>query len=109
MFDFNRMWEQTEDFLRRHIKPKPVVEAEKRRSERRMRSAMRRLTHAASLTGASGVGVVGYSLAVAPIGTAGLIAAAAATAVAAGTALFWPRRSPVDGKISREELVALVG
>jgi hypothetical protein len=109
MFDFNRAWQQTEDFLRRHIKPKAVVEAEKRRGRRRSRDAMLRLTRAASVSGASGVGILGYGLAVAPIGTPGLIAAGAATAVAAGVALLWPRRSPVEGKISRAELIALIG
>ena len=109
MFDFNKAWEQAEDFLRRHIKPKAVAEAEKRRSQRRAQVAMRKFNRAASISGASGVGVLGYTLAVAPIGTPALIAAGAATAIAAGLALCWPTRSPVDGKISREELTALVG
>ena len=108
MFDFNKAWEQAEDFLRRHIKPKAVVEAEKRRAQRRAQVAMRKFNRAASIAGTSGAGVLGYSLAVAPVGTPGLIAAGAATLVAAGAALCWPTRSPVDGKISREELTALV-
>lgn len=108
MFDFSKAWEQTEDFLRRHIKPKAVIEAEKRRAERRSKEVMRRLGRAASLSGASGAGLLGYTFAVAPIGISGLIAAGAATVVAAGVALCWPSRSPVDGKLSREELIALV-
>lgn len=105
--DFNSAFQTAEDFLRRHIKPKAVTAAEKRRRERRAKAALRRLTRAASVTGASGVGLIGYGAAVAPVGAAGLAVAAVATAVAAGAALFWPARSPL-GRISRVELIALV-
>ena len=107
MFDFTHAYQQAEDFLRRHFKPKAVQQAEKRRSERKMRAAGRRFTRAVAVSGASGAGVVGYGLAVAPLGTPGLIVAGAATLVAAGTALCWPTRAASRGKISREELIDL--
>ena len=105
--DLSSAFQSAEDFLRRHIKPKAVAAAEKRRRERKTAAALRRLGRAVSVTGVSGVGLVGYGAAVAPVGTAGLAVAAVATAVAAGAALFWPARSPL-GRISREELIALV-
>ena len=105
--DFNSAFQTAEDFIRRHIKPKAVAAAEKRRRQRKTQEAMRRFTRAASVTGASGVGLIGYSAVIAPIATTGLVAAAAATAIAAGAALFWPSRSPL-GKISQAELIALV-
>lgn len=103
-FDLGRALEKAEDFVRRHIKSRPVVAAEKRRSHRRARDAVRRLARAASVTGASGAGVLGYGLAVAPLATPALIAAGAATLIAAGTTLFWPARRAGQQKISRDEL-----
>lgn len=93
--------------LRRHIKSKPVREAEKWRSQSPTRHAMQRLGRAASLTGASGIGVVAYGLAVAPLGAAGLITVGTATLIAAGTVLSWPKRPASQQKISRAELMAL--
>ena len=106
-FDLARTFERAEELVRRHIKPSHVSAAEKRRSQRRTRDAMRRLTRAASVTGASGAGVLGYGLAVAPLGTGGLLAAGAATLIAAGTALLWPGRRAGQQKISRAELIEL--
>lgn len=94
---------KAEEFLRSVAKSRPVREAEKRLFEHRAREAKRRfeqqardigrrLGRAVTVTGASGAGVLGYSLAVAPIGTAGLVAAGAATAAAAVAALRWPGR-----------------
>ena len=108
MFDFSRAYQQAEDFLRRHFKPKAVQEAEKRLSERKMREAGRRFTRAVAVSGASGAGMLGYGMAVAPLGTPALIVAGAATALAAGTALLWPTRGASRGRISREELTDLV-
>jgi len=102
-----RTLRKAEDLLRLHFKPKAVVAAEKRRSRHRTRSVMQRLGRAATLSGASGAGVVGYGLAVTPIGAGGLVAVGAATAIAAGAALLWPRRSAGQMKISRAELMAL--
>ena len=106
-FNFADAFERAEELVRRHIKPKHVAAAEKRRSQRRTRNAMRRLSRAASLTGASGAGVIGYGLAVAPLGTGALAAAGAATLIAAGTALLWPGKRAGEQKISRAELVEL--
>lgn len=106
-FDLARTFERAEELIRRHLKPKHVAAAEKRRSQRRTRNAMRRITRAASVTGASGAGVLGYGLAVGSLGTGGLLAAGAATLIAAGATLFWPARRPGQQKISRTELVDL--
>lgn len=105
MFDFTRAFTQAEDFLRRHIKPKPVQEAEKRRTGRKLRDAARRAKRGLAVGGASGAGIIGYGAVVAPLGSAALIGTAAAAALAAGAALLWPKRAPE--KISREELIAL--
>lgn len=95
-----------EDFLRRHLKSKAVREAEKRRQQRRMRAAVNRLKRGAAVAGTSGAAVAGYSLAVAPVGMTGLIAAGAAAAAATAAALFWPsgRREPAAGGIIQCEL-----
>jgi hypothetical protein len=101
--DWNWALGTAEDLLRSGLKSKAVREAEKRRLEHkareakrrfelRARDAGRRLGRAVAVTGASGAGMVGYGLAVAPLGTAGLFAATAATAVAAMAALSWPAR-----------------
>jgi hypothetical protein len=92
--DPDRALERAEDFLRRHMKSRATREAERRSRKRQAQDAMRRLGRAAAVTGASGAGVLGYGLAVAPVGATGLIAAGAATLVAAGAALFWPSRRP---------------
>lgn len=76
------------------MKSKATREAERRARQRAMGEFGRRVGRAAALTGASGAGVLGYGLAVAPVGATGLIAAGAATLVAAGAALFWPSRRP---------------
>lgn len=107
MLDFGRLageaigW--TEDFLRRAVRSKAVREAERRQAERRaeqararrratMAEAGRRVMRAGAVTGASGAALIGYGAAVAPVGTAGLMAAGGATLVAATATLFWPTR-----------------
>lgn len=109
LFDFLPTFAQAEDFLRRHIKPKAVQEAEKRRSGRKMREAGRRVKRAFVVSGASGAGLLGYGAAVAPVGTTAMIAAGAATLVVAGTAMLWPAQASGGGKISSTELLALAG
>lgn len=92
--DPDRALERAEDFLRRHMKSKATREAERRQRQRAMGEFGRRVGRAAAVTGASGVGLIGYGLAVAPVGFTGLMAAGAATIVAASAALFWPSRRP---------------
>ncbi len=104
--NFDKILGQTEDFLRRHIKPKHVVAAEKRRSQRKLAAAARRLRNTVGAAGASGAGVAAY-IVIAPATATGLIVAGTAGVLATGAALFWPRRSPLE-RISREELLALV-
>jgi hypothetical protein len=98
-----------EEFLRRHVKSKAVREAEKRRQQRRARELLNRVKRGAAVAGTSGVAVAGYGLAVAPVGTAGFVAAGAAAATATAAALFWPatRREPAPGGIIRCELEQL--
>ena len=103
--DWDRALTRAEDFLRRHWKSKAVREAERRRRERRAREAARRIRRGAAAGLLSGAGVVGYSLAVAPAGSAGLIAAGAAVLLA----LAWPARRRGDGPFSSAELGALAG
>jgi hypothetical protein len=106
--DLNSWMEKGEDFVRRHFKPRHVQEAEKRRTKARAQHAMRRFGAAAGVAGASGVGVLGFGLVVAPVAGPALLAVGAATAIAAGTALFWPKRYASQQKISRAELQALM-
>ncbi len=94
VLDPDRALERAEDFLRRHMKSRATREAEKRARQRAMADFGRRFGRASMVTGASAAGVLGYGLAVAPVGATGLIAATAATIVAAGAALFWPSRRP---------------
>lgn len=90
--DPDRALERAEAFLRRHVKSKATREAERRARQRRRQEAMTRLGRAAAVTGASSAGVLGYGLAVAPVGATGLMAAGAATIAAATAALLWPSR-----------------
>ena len=94
VLDPDRALERAEDFLRRHMKSKATREAERRSRQRAMGEFGRRIGRAVAVTGASGVGMIGYGLAVAPVGFTGLMAAGAATVVAASAALFWPSRRP---------------
>lgn len=105
-FDLGSLIGGVDDFLRRHFKPKPVQEAEKRRSRRRVREAGRRLSRGALVAGSSGAGIAGYAIAVAPLGTAAMLTAGAAALVATGTALLWPSQRPRT--VSRAELDTLV-
>lgn len=95
--DPDRALERAEAFLRRHVKSKATREAERRARQRRRQEALTRLGRAAAVTGASGIGVLGYGLAVAPVGVTGLIATGAATIAAATAALVWPSRRPEGG------------
>ena len=103
-FDLSRALGKAEDFLRRHLKPKAVQEAERRRQQRKAREVGRRLKRGVAVAGTSGAGVLGYGLAVAPVGTAGLATAGVATVIAIGAALFWPSQSESRGRISSAEL-----
>jgi hypothetical protein len=106
--DWSRALGQAEEFLRRHWKPKAVVEAEKRRLQRKTRDVARRIKRAVAVTGSSGAGILGYGVAIAPVSTTALLVAGTATLAAAGAMLFWPSQSAAGRKISSEELVALV-
>lgn len=102
------LFQQAEDFLRRHIKSKAVREAERRRSRRRTEDVIRRLGRATLLGGSGGAGILVYGAVAAPLAGPGLIAAVGATAVVAGAALLWPsRRAGRSGEFSKEELAAL--
>lgn len=92
--DPDRALERAEAFLRRHVKSKATREAERRARQRRRQEAMVRLGRAVAVTGASTAGILGYGLAVAPVGATGLMAAGAATVAAATAALLWPSRRP---------------
>jgi hypothetical protein len=105
--DWSRALGQAEEFLRRHWKPKAVLEAEKRRIRRKTRDAARRVKRAVAVTGSSGAGVLGYGFVIAPVSTTVLLVAGTATLAAAGAVLFWPSQSAAGRKISREELIAL--
>jgi hypothetical protein len=98
VFDINQALQQAEEFLRRNIKSKAVRAAEKRRRERQAREVARRLKRSAAVMGASGASIVGYGVAIAPVGGAGLVAACAATVVAAAATLFWPSRKTGEGR-----------
>lgn len=105
-FDFNSALGKAEDFVRRHFKPKAVQEAEKRRRRRKGQDFGKRIGRGAAVAGASGASVIGYGLAVAPMGATALAATGAVALVATCTTMFWPKREPRG--ISRAELIALV-
>jgi hypothetical protein len=105
--DWNRALGQAEEFLRRHWKPRAVVEAEKRRIRRKTRNAARRVKRAVAVTGTSGAGVLGYGFAVGSLSTTAFLVAGSAILAAAGAILCWPAQSAAGRKISRDELVAL--
>ncbi len=94
--DTERALERAEEFLRRHMKSKAAREAERRQRRRQWQELTRRLGRAVAVTGASGAGIVGYGLAVAPVGATGLIAVGAATVAAATGMLLWPTRRQAE-------------
>jgi hypothetical protein len=97
---------RAEDYLRRNWKSRAVRDAEKRHRQRRQREAARRFNRGASVALASGTGVAGYALLIAPLGTTALVAAGAATLLGAiATASWTGRRDP--RALSNDELVAL--
>jgi hypothetical protein len=109
-FDLAGLWRQADEYLRLHLKSKAVREAEKRRSERQSREAVRRLRRAAVAGGASGAGIVGYGTLVAPLAGPALIAAGGGALLIAAAALALPvRRRSADGDFSRAELAELPG
>jgi hypothetical protein len=109
-FDLGGLLRQAEGYFRLHIKSKAVREAEKRRTERQSRAAVRRLKRAGAAGGASGAGMLGYGALVAPLAGPALIAAGGAAILLTAAVLFWPSRRPgADGPFSRAELAALPG
>ena len=106
--DTERALERAEEFLRRHMKSKAAREAERRQRRRQWQELTRRLGRAVAVTGASGAGIVGYGLAVAPVGATGLIAVGAATVAAATGMLLWPtRRQAETGTLALTPLDAI--
>jgi hypothetical protein len=105
--DWSRALGQAEEFLRRHWKPKAVLEAEKRRIRRKTRHAAGRVKRALAVTGTSGAGVLAYGFAAGPVSATVFLAAATAILAAGGIVLCWPAQSAAGRKISREELIAL--
>ena len=79
------------------MKSRATREAERRARKRQAAELGRRFGRAVMVTGASSAGVLGYGLAVAPVGATGLIAAGAATVAAATAALLWPSRRRPEG------------
>jgi len=109
IFDVHQALRQAEEYLRRNIKSKAVRAAEKRRLERKTQEAMRRVGRSVALMGASGAGVVGYGMAVAPIGVTGLVAAGTATFIAASASLMLPsRKRRRDDELSAADLDELI-
>ena len=102
-FDLAGMLRQADEYVRRHLKSKAVREAEKRRAERQSREAGRRIRRAALVGGASGAGILGYGIVVAPLAGPALIVAGGSGALLAAAALAWPsrRRAARGGRGSR--------
>lgn len=104
--NFQHLYNRAEDYLRRNIKPKHVVEAQRRRQQRRNAKASRAVMRGLAGFGASSAGVATLAFAAGPLSGAALLAGDAAALVATAVAIGWPERSPL-GRISRKELVAL--
>lgn len=103
--DFDGVLRSAGDFLRRHIKTKPVREAEKRQRERRQREAARKFHRFCLVAGTSGAGLGGYVLLIAPVSVTAAAAVGVATIVAAGASVALPARR--RAQFSREELAEL--
>lgn len=109
-FDLAGMLRQADEYFRLHWKSKAVREAEKRRLERQSREAAARFKRAAWVGTASGVGVIGYGLLVAPLAGPALVGVAGAAVALTAFPLFRPtRRRGAAGDFSRAELEALPG
>ena len=108
--DLAGLWRQADEYIRLHIKSKAVRDAEKRRTERQSLEAGRRLKRAALVGGASGAGIAGYGLLVAPLAGPALVAAGGAAVLAVAIALSRPSGPRgTDGDFSQAELAALPG
>ncbi|HYD36931.1 MAG TPA: hypothetical protein VEA60_04925 [Allosphingosinicella sp.] len=107
--DLAGLWRQADEYLRRHIKSKAVREAEKRRAERQSQEAARRVKRAAVVGGASGAGLLGYGLLIAPLAGPALIAAGGGALLLVAVSLALPSRRRTGGDFSQAELAALPG
>lgn len=91
-FELERILYDTEDFLLRTIRSGSTREARKRRWQRKIREALRRLKRSGFLLVAILAGLLAYSLLVAPIGFVTWLVAIPTAFLFAFLALFWPSR-----------------
>ncbi|HEV2867231.1 MAG TPA: hypothetical protein VGX37_12030 [Allosphingosinicella sp.] len=100
-FELDRVLDATEDFLRRNIPSRAAREAQKRRAQRKIEEALRRLRRSAMLLAAMLIGLVAWSLFVGPIGFLTWLMAIPTVFLVAFLSLFWgdarperPRHAP---------------
>ena len=103
-FELERVLYATEDFLRRNLRSRTAREAQKRRFQRKLREALRRLRRSALLLAIMLAGLVAFSLFVAPIGFLTWLVAIPTVFLLALLSLAWPSRRarPASGASAPE-------
>lgn len=91
-FELERVLYATEDFLRRNIRSKTAREAQKRKAQRKLQEALRRMRRAFYLFVALLAGLVAWSIFVDPIGFLTWLVAIPTVFLVALVSLFWSTR-----------------
>lgn len=91
-FELERVLYATEDFLRRNLRSRTAREAQKRRFQRKLHEALRRLRRSALLLAVMLTALVAFSLLVTPIGFLTWLVAIPTVLLLALLSLLWPSR-----------------
>jgi hypothetical protein len=95
-FELERVLYETEDFLRRNLRSRSAREAQKRRAQRKLREAMRRLRRAGYILAALLLGLVVISIFLVEIGFLTWLVALPTVVLVSLLSLFWPSRRRVE-------------
>jgi hypothetical protein len=95
-FELERVLYETEDFLRRNLRSRSAREAQKRRAQRKLREAMRRMRRAGFILVALLLALVLVSIFVVEIGFLTWMVALPTVLLVSLMSLFWPSRRAVQ-------------
>ena len=102
-FELERVLYETEDFLRRNLRSRSAREAQKRRAQRRMREAFRRVRRAGLILVVLLLGLVVTSIFLVEIGFLTWLVALPTVLLVALLSLFWPSQRVLPPEAAAEE------
>jgi len=108
-FELERVLYETEDFLRRNLRSRSAREAHKRRAQRKMQEAMRRLRRAGFILAALLLAFVLTSIFLVEIGFLTWLVALPTVVLVSLMSLFWPsrRRVPAEADAATAPILPL--